>query len=213
MPVDSKSLRTFTTTKHSDLFFPIEPSAREAAAQRYQVTPEMVPYSNDALAVARSIFPVATALLKKDGYHMPALFLHHPDQGWHMREVLFEDKLDKFLVWRRIAEDVEDEGYDGAIFVNESWAIRADAIVEPFESFEHVEGRTEHLTVAASSADGRRLNIDAEFHRKRGRIVTVDEPNETVPSGAWFLSPVDRAWSRMSSSTKGATADPPSPKG
>lgn len=183
--------------EHGELFVPTDPALNEIAARRYKMTPGAIPRSDDPLEVARAIFPIAARMLKRDGHHTPFLFLHHPERGWHTRQIVMEDKLDKFLIWRRIGEEAEDEGYDGAVFVSEAWVASPDTISGPYGSLEHAPGRMEHLSVSAASKDGRRLDLEAQFHRRLGRISRVDPPFELTPKGPWFMSPLERVWERQ----------------
>lgn len=74
-----------------------------------------------------------------------------------------EDKLDKFLMWRRIAEEVEDVGYDGAVFVTEAWSASPEKVTSPYAILEHVPGRTEHLNVSAQASRDDGLSLMVNF--------------------------------------------------
>jgi hypothetical protein len=186
---------------HQDLFMPSDPDIMQRAAKRYRLSRGEISWSDDPIELAKNLFPLAARMLQRDGYHTPIVFLHHPEQGWHRRIVHTEDKLDKFLAWRRYGEEVEDFGYDGVVFITEAWGAGPSVALQgPYPDFEHAPDRTELLNISASTSDGRRLILNAEFHRRFGRIVKVDPPYEGTPEGPWFLSPLERAWSARGTS-------------
>jgi hypothetical protein len=153
--------------------------------------------SDDPLVVGEGIVPLASGMLKADGYHIPMLWLHRPGGGWDHLAFAPEDRGDKYLFWHLVANRVAAEGHDGFVFVAESWlALAKDDTESLYPDVASDPGRLEALTVTAESKGGRKRTWIVPFRKRFGRMV-LEEPVD-VEEAAFFAEPIRRVWAGQS---------------
>lgn len=170
-------------------------SAKRYGAENLAIRPLSDRTQRDPIEYARSLVPVARRIVEKDGGHIPMLFLHHPVDGWSPPRVLLaEDQLDKYLLWRRVGQEVAAGEYDGLVAIAEVWLAEApDDVATPYLQLEEQPGRKEALVVYGVAKDGR-IEMTASMIRRRFGRVRLAEPTVMVPGTIGFLQPVFRAW-------------------
>lgn len=141
--------------------------------------------------MAEYLFGFGKQILERDGFHHPIVFLIS-DKEIHTRSLEFEDQMEKYLIWRSVAADVERLGVNRVIGISESW-------FAPFDS-DHPErravdspDRSEALDLCAASEDGERYSITCLFERIEGKIVFGETITDET-DGINIFVPIYHVW-------------------
>jgi len=178
-----------------------DPALGQRAAERYGLTdnpPQVDP--EDAVAYAEVLVETSKRILERDGHHVTLAMLHAPGGPWQHRLVLAREKLEKFVLWREIAEEIGRMNIDALIVIGEAWAAPPGSIKnEMYPDLSKAKGRLEVLTVNLETREGLSIMWTTVFKKKwsvRGKRVvfesTVREDFDETPMG--FLTPVRKIW-------------------
>jgi hypothetical protein len=151
--------------------------------------------SDDLDKMGAAYMEVAKRILKADKFHGMFVFLRRRDGTWEGRSLLPEDRLDKYILWHRIADEVRRLDIDAFILVAETWIapVPSDG-KEPPEQFVGVKGREEGLTVHIETSTGYRKMWLTRFTRRMRRIsFRATEVVPIDPIGG-FAEPVRAVW-------------------
>jgi hypothetical protein len=151
--------------------------------------------SDDLDAMGAAYMEIAKRILKADKFHGMIVFLRRRDGRWEGRSLLPEDRLDKYILWHRIADEVRRLDVDAFALIAETWIapVPTDG-KEPPEQLAGVKGREEGLTVHIETSTGYRKMWLTQFTRRLGRIKF--EATELVPIAPFggFAEPVRAVW-------------------
>ncbi len=155
---------------------------------------------NDPEAYAKALVEVASRMLERDGHHITLALFHRPEGGWQHHVVVAADKLDKYLIWQRLAEGVREHGYDAVIVIAESWVATEENVPNVmYPDLSQVQGRVEALTVELETADGRSVMWLTPFRKKwsvRGKRVKLESTQhiefDETPLGS--MTPIRKVW-------------------
>ena len=130
-------------------------------------------------------------VLCKDGYHIPMVVLHGPNPT--IIHIRLDEQVDKYLMWERIAEDVEVCGAEKLVFVAEMWLRVPEEKLHP-KGYDYKP--REGLSVIAASKDGGFVSICAEFKREGNSIHFLKEHlvQKESPIDTRQLEPVRKVW-------------------
>lgn len=164
----------------------------QKATERYKLEPG--PISNEALEAGQELHDQARTIFKKDGTHVPILYLRAPAGEWEPRVVLTEGKRHKFLLWRRVAHEVAYRGHDAYILTSEMWVAPMDELSRtPYFHAESHPRRREALVTSVEAADGGGKEWCSEIVRFMGKAFLKKPIQMEVHEGG-FSMPIRRVW-------------------
>lgn len=185
----------------------------EEEAKRRGLHHRLLPGDDASLeAHAEWAHELARRIFRKDGYHLPIVFLRRPDGEWETFVTWVEDKRDKFVQWHHLGSVVRTGGHDALIFTTETWQAALPNEPTPYPDVAGMPGRRELLVTYAAGRDGTAAGWASEIFRMLGRPY-LKKPVHTAglsPDAMMFASPVRRAWAvrRAEDDGKGATRLP-----
>jgi hypothetical protein len=140
--------------------------------------------------LAESYISYAAKVLVRDGFHgtIAILFSDHSS-----RVVVLEprDNAEKYVLWRRLAEDVREFGATTIAVVGEIWIAQVDTSL-PFKRAVDYSTKDEGLKVTVATKNGDLISLVRKF-RKKGSEFEFDEIVEE--SGTpYFLEPIREVW-------------------
>ncbi len=155
----------------------------------------------DLFEHAAMIFEVAQRMLIRDLTHGSFAWLFGPE-GIEHHVLRPDDRADKYVIWNKVADDVERRKDWGLITVGEVWSFHGDLRglnVDPasIRGVEDIPGHGEGLQVAAAFRDGQTRMYGVDFtHDESGNIIFgktegVGYSPESLPQ---FLIPVLKVW-------------------
>jgi hypothetical protein len=172
--------------------------AREKAPgleERYGVPPgEVYGHGETAEDRARAIFETARAMFLKDGYHVTVAFLLRATMPVRITELRFRDQADKYLLMRKMADDVVKTGADAVVIVGEVWAAKAD-YAKPYMRAADAPDRQELLAATLVSRDGEPLHLAARIVRA-GDKVQLEASTEDRGGSHFQFAPIYAAWGK-----------------
>jgi hypothetical protein len=168
-----------------------------AAGRRYKLRAP-TEQANELFTLAKGLTETAKQMLAKDKALQPTVFLLRGMEFVQVSAVQFRDRQEKFLVWQRIADDVERHGADGLIFIAEAWFAPAAALLGRDQVSEAPE-RQEIIHVVAAKASGGVYSSAVFFSRGLFNRIRFGETVEMEHVGLGFLDPVRQAWIRLGS--------------
>jgi hypothetical protein len=156
-----------------------------------------VELSDDPAVRARQCHEVARRIFKKDGAHIPILFLRDRDGDWTQRVLFASDRREKYLQWYTLAKEARFTGIDAYIFTSEIWTAPASSVTDTTQyppDLSTLPDARESLVTWFESADGDSLSLHSEIVRFLGRayLKKAEEVDEVGVSG--FSMPLQRVW-------------------
>ncbi len=146
----------------------------------------------DLLGLAEALFEYAKNILRKDGFHSTIVFLILPNGKTVIHQLLPEDRSEKYILWSKVASEVERIGAKSIVAISEAWTAPFDPNTPDRPSAESPD-RLEALDLVAASSKGEEFSINCIFHRRNGEIEF--EPTKISSDGThYFLSPIKTIW-------------------
>lgn len=170
---------------------PMSPELIAKAAKRYDLH-EQQTFPSDPFALAEILIPVAKKVLKKDKYHQRLAFLRK-GTAWTMRSMICRDRPEKYMMMRKLAEEIRTLGADALVEIGEAW-LGSPEDAKAGRLPEQAHDRKEVLFVSAATSSGNYRCYHLFFSRnifgaiKFGETVMQDE--ELPP----YLAPVCEVW-------------------
>ena len=150
----------------------------------------------DAYVAAEKLFAFALKLLQVDGHHVSILFYQHEDYSWEFAQIVFNDRIDKYVFWNDFSKKVKNEKIVSVIFISECWIGDMRILKETGKYPCDQEDRKEALTLDVIDHSLRHINYTTLFSRNIfGKVMiseTLKTQNERYFDG--FLAPVCRVW-------------------
>jgi hypothetical protein len=171
------------------------PDLGEEAARRYGMAKPSDPLLYDPFEWAEYVSGIARTMLLKDGHHDPLVFLFTPS-GMQLMAIPAIDQAAKYLLWERVATEVERTRATGIVAINEVWEGTMEAVAHGVRPT-HDPNRTEGLMIVAASKDRRYRVWYTPFSRRLGRIFTRRTYSADQEHPPLFLNPVLKAWSKF----------------
>jgi hypothetical protein len=143
---------------------------------------------------AARFFDIARVVLQKDGYHRNFAMLVGPS-GASLVRVDARDKAEKFLIWRRVAEQVKERRASTVIVIGEMWQAEGAEAPEVF-NVEDMQNKSEILGLQAISIDGDFIQMFAPIKRSKDDSIVLGETQESHGDRAMpsFLTPIFDVW-------------------
>ncbi|WP_418026464.1 hypothetical protein [Paenibacillus sp. JJ1722] len=149
---------------------------------------------HDPFKFADTLNKVALQVLKKDKYHEWIQFIKVPYKGWELRTVNPEDKSDKFLIMKELAQYVKETKATCVININEAWISRdVDAIMDGTPVSE-TRDKAEALCISVITSDGKSRSYMTEFQRRYFGNIKFLETKVSEENPGYFLKPVLDVW-------------------
>lgn len=173
----------------------IDASSGKCLAIRYGVEPEDVfGRCRDLEDITRNLFRTARAMFERDGYHVMIIFLMRNSTPVDIIEWRPAEHGHKYVLARRLADEVKKTGADAIIEIGEIWRAKADPN-NPYQRAQDAKDRTEALCATLVRKHGEPLMLIAEIARnwRRARLAETIE----LRGGAQFsFAPVYAAWEK-----------------
>lgn len=169
----------------------------ETASSHYGIDLASTTFPLDPMDRAKASHERARAIFNVDGYHVLLAILS--DSGGRQQIIALEmnDKRDKFLAMRQIAEKAVEGDFDLVVVTGESWLAPVEEMPNAYIELSEVEDKKEALTTWAESKDGRSIGLASMISRNE-HGVTLDQAI-VVNSPVALLDPFRRAWAKMKS--------------
>jgi len=117
------------------------------------------------------IFKQAKAILQKDKYHIQISLIFKSNEIVEIKQMLNEDRSEKYISMQKLASDMECIGADALIMISEAW-IRKSLEDEP-------DG--ESLNLIGANKTGEIFVFISQFYRDPNNEITFDpNPNDEV---------------------------------
>ncbi len=144
---------------------------------------------------AGRFFNTAKHMLCTDGYHNSIVILSSQRGEGAVHQLNPADQKEKYVLWRRMAEEVAHEGYDEIIAISEAWFAPVDP-QGPSTRAADSPDRQEGLSLVAATADGEEISLSCEFERTPSGII-CGETRKLYGRHANFLAPIREAWTKQ----------------
>jgi hypothetical protein len=188
------SLKTGKTIKIQPSRGTLKDSA--AARKRYGILEKILLHKNpqNLKEVAENAFSMARTMFLKDGYHVPIALLLNGHQWVQVFQIELENRAAKYMMMRELANEVERQGADGVILINEIWIGEFDQD-QPFVYPSERPDREEALAVLATNSAGEIVEMLSKIKRRRFRKPALEEctdGGELVRAD--ILAPIQAVW-------------------
>lgn len=112
-------------------------------------------------------FSIARTLLERDGYHVPMAMLE-TEGGPVLQQFRMDDRADKHVMMRELADHCSRTGADSCIFITEAWTARLNPQFGPHAA--NYPNRGEALVLHAIHQDGTVVELSASFTKTHGIV-------------------------------------------
>jgi len=162
---------------------------------------------DDPFDMAARISTVARRMLAAEGHHDTlALFFSKEGHPVGITKLHFEDQAEKYLAFRNLADQAEENGADTLILIGEVWTAQLRDGEDPATMARASErpDRMEALVVQVATADGRSRSYETRFTRsKKGQPVLGPTREIDNELNASFL-PLRQMWRRREKAASGS---------
>ncbi|WP_044478130.1 hypothetical protein [Paenibacillus antibioticophila] len=168
-----------------------------AAKKRYSPKTFMqlpVNSSPEPFIFADSLNQTALQVLKKDKYHQWIQFIRIPGKGWELHSVLPEDKSDKFLIMKELAQYVKETEADCIIDINEAWISGDLDAIKSGTPVSETKDKEEALWISVITSDGKSRNYTTKFQRGYFGNIKFSETQISEGNPGYYLKPILEVW-------------------
>jgi hypothetical protein len=164
-------------------------------SSRYELEPhEVWSEANEPKEHLAKLFSTARKMFLKDGYHVTVLALLHKGKPVDLIQLEPEEHGDKYLMMRKIAQQVHKRGADAVIMLGEVWIAPLD-VDHRYRRAVDAPNRSEGLQGILVSKSGEPLQYFAEILRTDGTVTLGD--TKSPPGGAQFMfAPIYEVWGK-----------------
>jgi hypothetical protein len=160
------------------------------------IAPELLKRNpRDLRANSEFFFSIARTVMEKDGYHRSIAFLLLPNGRSQIGNFDLKDRVDKLLIWRKIASEVERLRAYAVIFISEVWTAEFDAS-NPTLTASDSPKREEALALDALDSTGVHVSFLARIYRTSNEVI-LGETQDMSDMRPLYLNPVCETWKRM----------------
>jgi hypothetical protein len=149
----------------------------------------------DLRASCEYFFSLARTVMEKDGYHGSFAFLFLPNGQMQLARLDPTDRVDKLLIWRKIAHEVERLRAYAVISISEVWIAKFDP-ANPNLSATDNPKRDEALALGALNSTGEYVSFRARIYRT-GHEVVLGDTQDASGGTSLYLDPVREVWKKM----------------
>ena len=144
--------------------------------------------------IAASLFANAKKIFLKDGYHISIFFLFKKRKLVKLFEIRSENQSQKYLLMRKVANEVTRHGADAVVHLGEVWTAPADSL-KPYQNAVDSPVREEALEATLVRRQGDPINFIAPIHRTH-EGVKLGETDVIRDPALFSFAPVYEAWGR-----------------
>lgn len=141
------------------------------------------------------LYNTARIIMEKDGYHR-TIVSYLTEKGMTFGSLDAENRTDKLLLWRNVAQEVERLRAYAVISIGEVWLAEYDP-EHPNRSATDSPNRVEELSLTAISSSGELINWRSRIYRTADNDALLGETRELPDCVPCFLEPVSRVWQTM----------------
>lgn len=152
--------------------------------------------AENLISFANTMASIAIKGLKRDKYHQTILWLRTKKGRWFLIAQFPEDKLDKYILWHRVAEFVEELKADALVCIAEAWMAPIEEFIKQAKTrhIAETKRRIEVLHIYAEDIEGTVHSIFIPFKRFMGKIFTQKPIIDQTPVN--FTMPIRKVWSK-----------------
>ena len=173
----------------------IDRAQAEKAAKRYGTDPSKAFAGGDIETIFKNMFEhQARKVFLNDGYHRNIVMLFKGKKLVDLRELRIDEHGQKYLMMRKLADEVIKHGADAAIMISEVWR----SVYDPQHKYRRsvdAPDRKEALTATLARSAGDPIELMAEIERE-GDVVSLGETVEHRGGAHFMFAPLYVAWGR-----------------
>jgi hypothetical protein len=168
--------------------------AAQVAKMRYGIDDLGFDPGDSLESFARAIMERAKHVIAIDKWHAIYVWLFRGTDLLKVISTLPNDRREKYLFWREVAEEVRRIRADGLVTVGEAWTSRVERGAEARFPADD-PARTEALLVTAEAASGFYLTLMTGFARTESQEITFGRTvEEKEPVRGGFIEPIRAVW-------------------
>jgi hypothetical protein len=172
----------------------LNPHAKAAAKERYDLPSGAISPSAGYDATAHQFFTVARKMMEKDGNHVTVVFFFRAFKVVRMMPLAFGSQAEKYLIMREVANEAIRIGADAALLIGEVWTAKADPS-NPYMHAVDAENRREMLTANLVRKEGEAFYLAAVIERIADQVHLG--PTEEIRGASHSIfGPLYAAWGR-----------------
>jgi hypothetical protein len=145
-------------------------------------------------ALSGNWFAMIRRIFERDGYHKSMVFLFRGTQMLRFIPYEIEDRAQKYVIMRALANEAVRYGADATLLVSEAWIAPADQ-AGPFQFPADMPSRLEALTMVLARREGDLLHYQAMIRREDGKPI-LEETEVTRNPASYTVAPLYEAWGR-----------------
>lgn len=163
--------------------------------ERYDIKPEDIfGKSNDIERIQDSLFETASKMFLRDGYHISIMFLFRAGKLTEQALLEPEEHGEKYIMLRKLAQEVEKKGIDAAILLGETWTAPYDP-EKPYRRAVDAPNKREALTATLVRKEGVPRQLSALVDRADGKL-QLETPVEQIDGVYFMFAPFYEVWDR-----------------
>lgn len=164
--------------------------------ERYGLTSTEIFRSRDNVAEStlNDIFATGRKMFSVDGHHLTIAFLLRGNRPINIVEMRLREHGEKYVLMRRLANDVLRTGADGVILISEIWSAEYDP-KKPYQRAQDALEKKEYLSAVLVSKTGVPVQLTALIMRS-GDQVSLGETQTTRDDAQIAFAPIYSAWGR-----------------
>lgn len=170
----------------------LDESKKKLVRDRYGPTPAEMYKTDDPFQLAESLLEVAKKVLTLDGHHVRLLHIRTPG-GWQLRAIDAVDRVDKYVLLKRLASEVKALKGDAIVEVAEAWFLPKEELTAEDVDDPSKRGK-EVLLVSVAIADGRFRSYVTPFHRDESGSVVLDQTQVDDSDMPTYMAPFCAIW-------------------
>jgi len=177
----------------------INPKITEKAISRYNLDKESISIKTDNVDIikfAEKLVKMSKQVLAKDKHHLPIVYLYSPQKGFQLLCLRPEDKSDKYILAKEIADIVAKSDIDAVISIFESWLTQDIETFSKNLSAEKCSDRKECLDVTVVTSQGNITTYTTIFTRGVMGNIKFQETIIDSKTKAGFMQPILEVWEK-----------------
>ena len=135
--------------------------------------------------IAASLFKVARQVFLKDGYHELIFFFFKKRKLLNMLVIRPENRAQKYLLMRRVAQEITKQEADAVVHLGEVWTAPSE-LVKPYQHAVDLPVREEALAATLVTKHGDPIKLVATIHRGPDGLTLGETDVLRVPALFWF---------------------------
>ncbi|HEX4301910.1 MAG TPA: hypothetical protein VHZ78_03905 [Rhizomicrobium sp.] len=172
----------------------IERRDAKEISKRYDFDPEQMFGDGSIESALSGLYATARKMFLKDGYHVNMVMMFRGEKPVDLRQLVFEDQGQKYLMMRRLANEVVRRGADAVIMIGEIWSATFDPD-KPYRFARDAPERREALIATLIRKCGEPIQLVSTIERK-GKQLDLGKVVEVRDGAQAMFAPIYEAWRR-----------------